>query len=150
MLSPPKRVKVLTNFQDVVAQKGKQGVMGYFKNFWDNPLWPEKKLKIHQKCEKNAYVQGQKPTFLEFHFIEKWPNFCAIMANLTWNHIFRGEKVRRGMYMPLRVDFHQDFFFSSYRSRDICKKPFSKKWQNLQKFGTSEAWRVNLSRKSVW
>ena len=38
MLSPPKGVKVLTNFQNVVVQEGKPGVMGYDKKFWDNPL----------------------------------------------------------------------------------------------------------------
>ena len=71
MLSPPKRVKVLTNFQNVVVQEGKQGVMGYSKKFPDNPLLPEKRLKIHQNFAKNAYVQGQKTTFPEFYFIKK-------------------------------------------------------------------------------
>ena len=71
MLSPPKRVKVLPKFQKVVVQECKEGVMGYSKKFPDNPLLPEKRLKIHQNFAKNAYVQGQKTTFPEFYFIKK-------------------------------------------------------------------------------
>ena len=71
MLSPPKRDEILTNFQNVVVQEGKQGVMGYSKKFGDNPLWPEKRLKIHQNCEKMTMCRGQTPTFFESYFIKK-------------------------------------------------------------------------------
>ena len=45
------------------------------------------------------YFFRQKPTLFDSFFIRKWPNF-GIMAKFTYNHIFRGEKVRRGMFMP--------------------------------------------------
>ena len=63
MLSPPKQVKVLTKFQNVVVQEGKQGVMGYSKKFGDNPLWPEKRLKIHQNCEKMTMFRANTNIF---------------------------------------------------------------------------------------
>ena len=40
-----------------------------------------------------------KPNIFWFFFIKKCPNF-ELMPNFTYNHIFRGEKVRRGMFMP--------------------------------------------------
>ena len=57
----------------------------------------DKTYKIVKIYLINFFMAKTNMFWIFFH--QKWPNLGP-MAKLTYNHIFRGEKVRRGMFMP--------------------------------------------------
>ena len=59
-------------------------------------------------------------------FYQKYPFLSNFFGFTLKSNFSRGKGVQ-GYVCALRVDFHQEFCSSSYRSRDICKKPFLQK-----------------------
>ena len=57
----------------------------------------DKTYKIVKIYLINFFMAKTNMFWIFFH--QKWPNLGP-MAKLTYNHIFRGEKVRRGMHLP--------------------------------------------------
>ena len=127
MLSPPKQVKVLTKFQNVVVQEGKQGVMGYSKKFGDNPLWPEKRLKIHQNCEKMPMCRGKHQHFLNLISLKNDPIFGPSWQILLKITFFAGKRCGGVCICPKGLISTKIFALALTVLEIFAKKPFSKK-----------------------